>query len=212
MKKTIIFLVLLSAFVSCRSLNYTEQQGKKIPLSNKLLTLEKQIGDITGPNYTYNHSYSYPNSYMNSIGLNGDELRIINNEVDENLTDPYGDKYGYIEFNRRTVNMRYGIGWTLLSSMTFFTVNLLGVPFMNLRLDSEVEIRILDVNRKLIAKYSAVGQSKFIIAMYYGYGLMAATKVYPQALIDALDKIRPQINADVDRVNKLLKAAKDAKK
>jgi hypothetical protein len=210
------FLIASTLLISCRSVNMANYQGKKSPIPTKLLTLERQFGDVVGPTYNYGyhygntngHNYGYPNGYSNFMPLSGDELKVINNEVDENLTDPFGDKYGYIEFNRRIVNAKYGIGWAFLSTITFFVPNLLGMPFMNLKLDTEMEVKIYDINRKLVAKYTGMGHSQKIIAMYYGYGLMASRWAYPQAMMDALDQIRPQIEADVDRVNKLLKEAK----
>ena len=99
------------------------------------------------------------------------------------------------------------MGLYMLSSMLLTVPNILGMPFMNLRYKVEAEIRIYDSENKLVGKYSAYGTSNVVVAYYYGYSLQSAyRKAYPEALLDAFDKIRPLIQADAERVNEKLMA------
>lgn len=84
--------------------------------------------------------------------------------------------------------------------------NLFGMPFMHIRYTLSVELRILDRNNKLLGNYSAVGVSSVKVAYYHGYSLrngLADRKAYT----DAFNKIRPQLQADVDRLNGPLRSA-----
>ena len=67
----------------------------------------------------------------------------------------------------------------------------------------------------MIGKYSSIGRGNAPIAMYYGYGNVfegkgdgdAAKKAFNDAVSDALNKIRPKIQADVESLNQKLKEA-----
>jgi hypothetical protein len=60
----------------------------------------------------------------------------------------------------------------------------------------------------LLARYSAIGDSRVVVALYYGYSMQDAyLKAYANALNDALGKIRPQIQKDAWQLNNKLQAA-----
>ncbi|MBY0244186.1 MAG: hypothetical protein K2Q03_01905 [Sphingobacteriaceae bacterium] len=190
MKKT-FFLVALVVLTGCKTWDGSMINPKKDPISPKLLTLERKIEDLMNTNVVTNY----------------DEVKLFTKEVEDNLTDPYGDKYGYIALKRNIIEARIGVFDYLFSTFLLTAPNLLGMPFMNIRYKVEVEIRIMDRENRLIGKYSAIGKSSVKVAYYYGYSMRNAfRKAYPDALIDAFDKIRPQIQADAQRVNEKLKA------
>jgi hypothetical protein len=75
----------------------------------------------------------------------------------------------------------------------------------NIKYKIDIELRILDRNNKLIGKYSATGESKVTVALYYGYSAVnAGRKSYLEAMLEAFDKIRPKIQKDSKRINDIL--------
>ena len=172
------------------------------PIAPKLLTLDRSIEDVSSSNMTTIQAY-------NQFRLN-DEILLFTKEVEENLMDPYGDKYGVIVLKRNVIDVRYGMGYFLGSLLLFTIPNLFGMPFMNIRYKISVEVRIMDRNSKLIGKYSAIGESRVLVAYYYGYSIRndsAERKAYTDALNDAFNKIRPQIKLDVLRINEKLNSS-----
>lgn len=165
------------------------------PISVKLLTLENSV-DFNGKTLIYRP--------------NDDEMKMFNQDLEENLSDPFGVKYGYISYKSRLLDNKMGLGYYFLSAFLLTIPNLLGMPFMNIKYEVESEIRIFDRDRKLLAKYSAIGKSKSIVAYYYGYGLRyAARKSYSEAVLSALNQIRPLIERESTLINeKLLEAGK----
>jgi len=188
--KSNLYILALIMLMSCRSWDASMIAPDTNPISPRLLTLERRIEDM--PNTTVVVTYD-------------DEVRLFTKEVETNLVDPYGDKYGYIAFKRSILDARVGYGQYLLSSFLMTVPNLFGMPFMNIRYRVEVEIRILDRSNKLLGRYSAIGNSSVKVAYYYGYSMRNAfRKSYPDAIIDAFEKIRPQIQSDVSRLNERL--------
>lgn len=188
------YLTALVLLAGCKAWNPSMLAPKDEPITPKLLTLERQIEDLANT----------------TVVANEDELRLFTKEVENNLMDPYGDKYGYIALKRNIVDVKYGMGYFWTSTILVSIPNLFGLPFTDIRHKIEVEIRILDRNNKLVGKYSAIGESSAKAAYYYGYSMSNAhRKSYPDALLDAFDKIRPQIQSDASRLNeKLLEAGK----
>ena len=202
MKNLIIYLTLLSILSSCKTWNGAMITPKNDPITPKLLTLERRIEDVSLPNLTTPHG-------DNQFRLN-DEILLFTKEVEENLMDPYGDKYGTIVLKRNVIDVRYGMGNFILSTFLFTIPNLFGMPFMNIRYKVSTEIRVMDRNNKLIGNYNAIGESQVKVAYYYGYSFRNAhadRKAYTDALNDALNKIRPQIKLDASRINEKLHAA-----
>ncbi len=185
----VLFALLLTG---CKAWDPSDISQQKNPIAPKLLALEPKVDDLANK----------------IIATNNFETTLFNKEVEDNLTDPYGEKYGYITLKRNILSIRPGWGFYALSILTATIANLFGMPFMVLRLKSEVEIRIMDKNNRLIGKYSAIGESKSIAAYYYGYAIpIAYIKCCVEAENDAFSKIRPLIQADVSRVNDKLKEA-----
>ncbi len=194
MKTQTSIIILIAFLTSCKSWDPSMIKSPESPISPKLLTLERKIEDLANT----------------TIKTSDHELKLFTEEVENNLIDPYGDKYGYIALKRNIVQSKMGIGLYILSAITATVPNLLGMPFMNIRYKVEVELRVMDSQNRLIGKYSSLGESKVKVAYYYGYSMGDAfQKAYPDALNDAFSKIRPQIQKDVERLNRdLMKAGK----
>ncbi|MEX2597701.1 MAG: hypothetical protein WEC59_12315 [Salibacteraceae bacterium] len=191
MKKSIIILSAL-ILVSCKAWDPSMISVKKDPISPKLLPLERRMEDLANT----------------TITTNDDELKVFTQEVEENLIDPYGDKYGYIAYKKNVLDSKIGLGLFILSGFTLYIPNLFGMPFQVIKQKVEVELRVMDSHNRLIGKYSAIGEAKSTVAFYYGYSMKNAyRRTYPEAIKEALTKIRPQIEADAVRLNKTLREA-----
>jgi hypothetical protein len=189
MKKSILILSSLVFFVSCKSWDPSMIKVEDAPLPTKLLALERQMGDVANT----------------TIVSNKDELKLFTQEVEQNLTNPYGDKYGYIVFKTNFIEAKDGLGFLILSSATLSLLNIFGLPWQKVYRKIEVEIRVLDSKRRLIGKYSAVGEASTTIAYYYGYKSGDAyRKTHAEVIANALNKIRPKILADANRINNSL--------
>jgi hypothetical protein len=182
--------IVLCLLTSCRSWDPSMIAMDKEAISPQLLTLERQVEDVASIERM----------------ITEDELRLFTQEVEENLLDPFGVKAGYIVYRRSMQDLRLkGIPWTMLNGLTFGTAALLAVPVAIPEHTVEIEVRILDLDRQLLAKYSAVGRGRNVMAMYYGYGLQATfRKTYADAVQDALKAIRPRIQADAPMLNERL--------
>lgn len=194
MKTFVKFVLFIALLTSCKSWDASKISVKKEPLSPKILTLDKKIEDM-----------------MNATVItSSDQMKIFSKEVEENLTDPYGDKYGFVVMKQNIIKVNMGIGWALLQGFTGAVPLLFGVPSGGWRYKIEVELRFMDSQNKLIGKYSAIGKGSAKVAMYWGYsGLNAMRKAYVDAINDAFNQIRPQILVDATRLNeKLLSAGK----
>lgn len=190
--KILIHFIVFVVLTGCKTWDASMISPKSDPITPKLLTLERRIEDLANT----------------SVVTSDDELKLFTKEVENNLIDPYGDKYGYIALKRNIIDAKMGMGQYILSGFLLTIPNLFGMPFMNIRYKVEVEIRVLDRDNKLIGKYSAIGESSAKVAYYYGYSMKnAMRKAYPDALLDAFDKIRPQIQSNVQRLNEKLKTA-----
>jgi hypothetical protein len=193
--KILSFSLVLLALIGCKSWSPSAIKIDKNPISVKLLTLENSVDEL---------------SKSTMYRTTGDDFRIFNQELEENLTDIYGVKYGYISYKTNIIDYKMGLGYYMLSCFLVTIPNLFGMPYMNFQYEVETEIRIFDKNKKLLAKYSANGKSRTLVAYYYGYQLKyAARKSYIEAIISGLHQIRPSIERDAASINeKLLEAGK----
>jgi len=151
-----------------------------------------------------------PGAYMALSDLPlEDVFAVLGNEVNENLTENKGDRYGHIRF--RLVNYQRrapGWGYTIPSIATLNTLNVLGMPYTRLAAEVELQVEVADANKKVLARYRAPGTGKAYVAMYYGYRHIDAwRKANLLALQDAMSKIRPQMEADLAGLNEQLLAA-----
>ena len=192
MKKLLKIFLLCSLFISCKTWDVTKIAVKKDAISPKLLTLDKQIDDIANVR----------------VVISEDGKTVFTKEVEDNLIDPYGEKFGYIVMKQNIIKANGGLDLILPNLLTLGIPMLFGCPIATSKYIIEVELRIMDSRNRLLGKYSAIGIGSAIAAMYYGYTLEGAErKSYTDALNDAFNQIRPQIQKDVSVINEKLKLA-----
>ncbi len=133
-------------YISDRSMTYTTDTypvGLGISFNNQVYSRDRRVQDI---------------------------LTLFDREVKDNITNPFGEKRGYIVCKiAGGYTGAGGIGWTILSGLTMFIPNIFGMPLENLQTMLDVEVEIYDLNDKLIGRYNGQGYSKVWVAMFYGY-------------------------------------------
>lgn len=160
-----------------------------------------------------NVSMPRPVSNMEYMALSDlpleDVYAVLGNEVNDNLTENTGDRFGHIRFRLVNYNRRSpGWGYTIPSVMTLNLLNVLGMPYTRLQSELELQVEVADANKKILARYRAPGQGKSYVAMYYGYHRVDAwRKANLVALQDAMAKIRPQLEADLPKLQEQLSSA-----
>jgi len=185
-------MIILSILSGCKTWNIGKLKIAKEPISPKLLTLNKKFKDIVNA----------------PVVTNPDQILLFTKEVEENLIDPYGDKYGYIVMKQTVLKSKASTGLLILNVFTSCIPVLFGCPFTTIKISLEIELRILDSNNKLLGKYAAVGTQKNTCAMYYGYSMVSiGRKTYTDAVMNAFNLIRPQIKAEAESLNQKLKEA-----
>lgn len=120
---------------------------------------------------------------------------IFYEELERNLTNPYGDMTGYIELRNETILSANPL-WSVLSGLTLMIPNLVGMPFASGTVYSNVHIRLLDKKGRLIKRYQASAADTEYVAMWWGYmdtpDQIWAFKIrtYRKALTKVLEEIK----------------------
>jgi hypothetical protein len=191
MKKLVPLILGLMMLMGCKAYDGSMVRIANSPISPKLPSMAKKVEDVSNA----------------VVVLSGNEMKLFTQEIEENLTDPYGDKYGTISIRKNVLKLRSNMIYPMVSGFLLFVPNIFGFPMAKIKYDVEVELRILDSKGKLIGKYTGIGRAKVVMALYYGYGAGAGRKLENDAFNDAFSKIRPQIQNDMYRLNPMLDEA-----
>lgn len=193
MKTSSLLLLIFVALTlgSCKTFDHAMVKPQDDPIAPKLLTLERQVGDFANT----------------TVIANDIEMKLVSEEIEKNLIDPYGDKFGHIAYSRNVIEWSEGFGYMALNSFLVSVPALFGAPWWQYTLEIEIELRVLDRNQKLIGKYKGIGTAKAPVGYYSFKDDDAKRKVITDALNNAFSKIRPQIQADVERLNQELREA-----
>ena len=143
-----------------------------------------------------------------------DVYAALGNEVNENITENKGDRFGHIRFRLVNYDRRApGWGYKIPSVLTLNLLNIAGMPYTRVSAELELQVEVADANKKVLARYRAPGVGKAYVAMYYGYRPGDAwRKANLLALQDAMVKIRPQMTADLPQLKEQLVEAGPLKK
>ena len=133
MKKIILFVALLSGCVSVdmdKVMTVNETNVEKLP------TLETVYIDATSKVPQY---WEVGSKVVQS---GSSRATLFYQQVEKNLTDPYGDMHGYIELRDNTFlngpdPIKVGDAWGVFSLITLGTLNLLGMPAYHFKPYSE---------------------------------------------------------------------------
>lgn len=149
---------------------------------------------------------------LGSAGPRGgsrDVNTLFEREVRETLTDPYGTPSCYLLLTTTIVSNRAGLGWAIASGATLGGLNLLGMPFSRSVIVVDTKLDVLDRQRRLVGSYRATAEAKALGSFFSStnYGTPGRV-VYLQAVRAGLVQIKPQLQADLPRVQAALLAAR----
>jgi hypothetical protein len=185
-------ILLLILTPGCKTYSVAKFSVVKAPIEPLLPALTKSV--------------DYHSSLL--LAVNSDQYELFDEEVDNNLTNPYGEKYGYIVLRTYFTKYRLGLGYAVASGAMLMIPDLIGFPMGRPNFEILATVEILNARKELIGKYKAAGEGKSVIALYYGYTQNSALrKAQSDALKAALADIRKQIQDDAGRLSMELQNA-----
>lgn len=132
-----------------------------------------------------------------------DVITIFDREVKDCITNPYGEKKGYIVCKFASGESKLNWGIVVLSSFTLFVPNMLGMPLYIIKTNIDLIVEIYDNNERLIGRYSAEGFDKSKTGFYYGYYPKSLSRITGvNAYKESMEKIKVKIEQDKDRIIK----------
>lgn len=138
-----------------------------------------------------------------------DTMTLFDDFVKNKVTNPYGEKKGYIVLNigyRNDIVHYKSIPMIFLSVLSLGTLNLLGFPVAAKEDEMKVTVEVLNNKRELIKRYDAVQSDVEWGAAYWGYDPLAiGRKITIENVKKALEDIGNQISNDAYEINKRLK-------
>ncbi len=148
-----------------------------------------------------------------SMTVDNDIRTLFENDVKENITNPYGQQYGWVVLNPKTLERKHmAHHLSVINFMTLGIANLFGVNIRKYKTFIELEVEIFNANDDLIGRYLGTGELITKVNKYKknqaDHYRMATIKVSKQALAE----IKEQINTDFDRLNANLKETGAVKK
>ena len=231
MKKLFYLFVGLTLLSSCATIQMSDL--KPYPENSSMLPALEPRVDMNSFESVYSMGYSTGTTtgYGTSITKNSalgiainrssmskdprvqDAITIFDRDVKDNITNPFGDKKGYILCKIAAGGTKTGgYGWAFLSGITLMIPNIFGMPMGFNKTSLDIEVEIYDLNEKLIGRYNAQCYDKTWIAAYHGYsGIGPDKSATPAARISsikafkcAMNDIKSQIDKDYVRLNKEL--------
>lgn len=132
-----------------------------------------------------------------------DIITLFDREVKNNITNPFGDKKGYIICKIATANNKTHKLWAVLHGAFLMIPTIIGVPIDMVTTMLDVEVEIYDKSERLISRYNSQCKSEpALVHFYYGYFLRTdaqrATSI--EAFTCAIADIKNQIENDVEQI------------
>lgn len=223
MKKTLLFATLTAiAFVQCRTLHVSDfhqtarvteplpRMGLLVHQESFAAAFDRETSMKGWGGHFFSQGPVTPGTYVALSDLPLEDVyAVLGNEISDNLAGNTGDRFGHIRFRLLNYNRRApGWGYTIPSTMSFYTLNTLGMPYTRLQAEVELQVEVADANKKILARYKASGQGKAWVALYYGYQRTDAwRKANLLALQDAMVNIRAQMAEQLPQLNARLAEA-----
>lgn len=187
MKKVFIAVVAAISCLlsSCTIYKSTMSEASQNPLGQKLPKMDIEF-------------------YANNVrGANVDFIKnIIRNEITHNIISNTGRQRGTIEVNCERVILKQNLAIAALSGGTFFTLNLLGMPFTTSKVDMVISFKILDEKGTVVDTYQYSTVKHSALGFYYGKDasvcVVEAAKELTRKFRDAVDAKTSTLLAKLD--------------
>jgi hypothetical protein len=187
-KLTLAALTICVIFIGCKTIKLSDI-SVGTPMVTKLPALDLPFDKSA---ITYPPQYGYAGT-----SLQDDARSMFTKLIQENITDPIGEKYGYVSYNLVVGENKIGdIGLYVLSMLCFTIPNLFGMPFFVAKSSVEITVTISNSNKEVIGIYKGTGESKKYVAYYYGYGLSDGLRA---ANIQSLKLAYAEIEAQIEK-------------
>jgi len=191
--KSISLFLLLILLSSCHTLfnpSMLQVQKKPLPVLLKNMEISKPAELV---NNTKTVTVSTPVFTLFERNLETNWM-----EIDSNI------KYGRIEIIQISTNSKIPLLFPILTGLSFYTFNLLGMPIFTQTFSVEYDINIFDVNGKRIKKYNHFGSSKNTYGFYYG---RKGFVVEIDAIKEVIKQLDDDLMHDSNEINEKLESA-----
>lgn len=133
------------------------------------------------------------------------DFTLFQRELETNLMDKtVGRNYGTIEMVFISQQQKAGVGFLILSAITCFTINILGLPISREKITNEYEFRIYDINNNEIAKYNYFAEAKSANGLYYG---KSQDVLIIEIVKQVLEDFKNDLERDAASINRQLEQA-----
>lgn len=133
------------------------------------------------------------------------DFTLFQRELETNLMDKtVGRNYGTIEMVFISQQQKPGVGFLILSAITCFTINILGLPISREKITNEYEFRIYDINNNEIAKYNYFAEAKSTNGLYYG---KSQDVLIIEIVKQVLEDFKNDLERDAASINRQLEQA-----
>ena len=140
MMKKILFTLFIASILTdtgCKVVQLSDFNVQPV-LSTKLPALELLSDNKNSMNAMYP-------MYYYDMGVSPDAQNLFSKDLQENITNPIGEKYGYVQFKTLVAQSGiHGWGWYFLSICTLEIPNLFGMPWGMGKTNLEVDMEILN--------------------------------------------------------------------
>jgi hypothetical protein len=199
MRKILIYTLTSVIFIQCKPFDPSLLQSGGEQLNPKLPAMEKQIEN----NYVF-----LINQGSNFIGPNPQDVSVLfDREISDKITNPYSDKKGYLLLKVNTIRHKANPGWGVVTWPLLEIPLLFGAATAVAKTNVEVQIDVLNLNRKLIGSYRGSANIKIKSGIYkdFKYKPSAMSRVsYIMAIKQAIQEAKKNMQSDIGRLNREL--------
>jgi hypothetical protein len=198
MKKHSIIILAFLAVTGCKSFDPNFLNPTGVAFDPKLPAMERSVE---------NNLVAIVSSTGQTYGASPQDARtLFEREVSEIMTDPYSDKKGYVTLKVNTIENKNNLLGIAIGGFLGGVPFLLGVPTEVITSTVEVQIDVMDANRKLIGSYRGSATKKMKNALYNKNGNYRELErvVYLLTVKEAIQIAKTKIRPDVKMLNEKL--------
>jgi len=201
MKRLWLILFLSSLIFSCVTVNPSILKPGNNEIPKRLHKLEIGKGETT----------VIRTESIKSVTVQKDYLTILERELEANVFDDSRKNWGYLEYkivfdadNPTSKGRKYFIITNLTGWLSF----IFGYPMWEIEKTMEVEIGIYDKNETKLKKYNIVATSEPKVVTMYNMSTWTPDRIAGVDVTrDIIEKLKLELENDIDYLNKELEAA-----
>ena len=201
MKRLWLILFLSSLIFSCVTINPSILKPGNNEIPKRLHKLEIGKGETT----------VIRTESIKSVTVQKDYLTILERELEANVFDDSRKNWGYLEykivFNADNPTSK-GRKYFIITNLTGWLSFIFGYPVWEIEKTMEVEIGIYDKNETKLKKYNIVATSEPKVVTMYNMSTWTPDRIAGVDVTrDIIEKLKLELENDIDYLNKELEAA-----